>query len=87
MQFANVLIHYDSPWNPATKEQRDGRIHRIGSTHDSVTIYTMVTVGSIDETIQEVMKEKTALSNQLVENNAAGRNALKELMKLATAGD
>ncbi len=30
MQFCNILINYDLPWNPNRLEQRMGRIHRIG---------------------------------------------------------
>jgi len=32
MQFCNVEINYDLPWNPNRLEQRMGRIHRIGQT-------------------------------------------------------
>lgn len=49
IQFANTLVNYDSPWNPATFEQRAGRVHRIGSTHNVVDIISLVTLGTIDE--------------------------------------
>jgi ERCC4-related helicase len=38
LQFCNVLINYDLPWNPQVVEQRIGRIHRIGQKHE-VYIY------------------------------------------------
>lgn len=44
----------------------------------------MVSLGSIDEKIQEVLDEKKKLSNSLVENNQSGREALKVLMKSVT---
>ncbi|MCG8362281.1 MAG: DEAD/DEAH box helicase, partial [Pseudanabaenales cyanobacterium] len=34
IQFANVIVNYDLPWNPMKIEQRIGRIHRIGQTQD-----------------------------------------------------
>ena len=30
LQFTNMMINYDLPWNPNRIEQRFGRIHRIG---------------------------------------------------------
>jgi hypothetical protein len=37
LQHAGVVIHYDLPWNPMKLDQRNGRIHRIGQTRDTVT--------------------------------------------------
>ncbi|MGQ0764987.1 MAG: C-terminal helicase domain-containing protein [Gemmatimonadota bacterium] len=34
LQFCNVLVNYELPWNPMVVEQRIGRIHRIGQTRD-----------------------------------------------------
>lgn len=34
MQFCNIEINYDLPWNPNKLEQRMGRIHRIGQTRE-----------------------------------------------------
>lgn len=34
----NRMIHYDLPWNPIRKTQRQGRIVRIGSPHDRVFV-------------------------------------------------
>src|SRR5690606_24422881 len=35
LQFCNVLVNYELPWNPMIVEQRIGRIHRIGQTRDA----------------------------------------------------
>src|SRR6185437_4956210 len=35
LQFCNVLVNYELPWNPMVVEQRIGRIHRIGQTRDA----------------------------------------------------
>ena len=42
LQFAWLMINYDVPWNPARLEQRLGRIHRYGQTHDPVFIFNLV---------------------------------------------
>ncbi|RKZ80989.1 MAG: ATP-dependent helicase [Candidatus Parabeggiatoa sp. nov. 1] len=57
IQFANVIINYDLPWNPMRIEQRIGRIHRIGQTQD-VFIFNFCVKGSIEEYILRVLHDK-----------------------------
>ncbi|GAE47348.1 DEAD/DEAH box helicase [Mesobacillus boroniphilus] len=80
LQFANTLINYDSPWNPAVFEQRAGRVHRIGSTHSVVDIISLVTMGTIDEKIQETLEEKRKLGEAVIERNATERSAMNNLI-------
>lgn len=37
----HTLINYDLPWNPICKIQRQGRIVRVGSTHDEVSVLSL----------------------------------------------
>ena len=46
MQFSNIIINYDLPWNPMKIEQRCGRADRIGQTRD-VQIYNFIIEDSI----------------------------------------
>lgn len=41
LQFCHLMINYDIPWNPNRLEQRMGRIHRYGQTHE-VTVFNLV---------------------------------------------
>lgn len=41
LQFCNLMINYDIPWNPNRLEQRMGRIHRYGQTRE-VYVYNLV---------------------------------------------
>lgn len=41
LQFCNILINYDLPWNPNRLEQRMGRIHRYGQQRD-VFVFNIV---------------------------------------------
>jgi SNF2 family DNA or RNA helicase len=75
------LIHVDSPYNPAVFDQRNGRVHRIGGEHDSVNIIYLVTQGTIDERIQEILETKRKLPKQVVERNDNERVIMNNLMR------
>jgi SNF2 family DNA or RNA helicase len=51
MQFCNVVINYDLPWNPMRVEQRIGRIDRIGQKFDKLHIFNLCIIGSIEDRI------------------------------------
>jgi adenine-specific DNA-methyltransferase len=38
LQFCSLVVNYDLPWNPQRIEQRIGRCHRYGQTHDVVVV-------------------------------------------------
>lgn len=42
LQEASVVVHLDLPWNPARLDQRVGRVRRMGSTHATVSVYTVL---------------------------------------------
>jgi len=58
MQFCNVVINYDLPWNPMRVEQRIGRIDRIGQKFDKLHIFNLCIVGSIEDRIYIRLYEK-----------------------------
>jgi SNF2 family DNA or RNA helicase len=62
----DVLIQYDLPWNPSVAEQRAGRIHRIGSTFDHVTVINMMTNETIDEAIYKTLEKKAAVGEAII---------------------
>eukprot|EP01083_Nonionella_stella_P133653 406355_1 len=47
---ADVVIHYDSDWNPQADLQAQDRAHRIGQTRP-VHVYRLVTEGTVEERI------------------------------------
>jgi len=51
LQIADTLINFELPWNPAKKNQRIGRIDRLGQKSSKLTIYNMITRNSIEEQI------------------------------------
>ena len=57
MQFCNVEINYDIPWNPTRLEQRMGRIHRIGQ-YRKAYYYNFVLRDTLDGHILSKLLEK-----------------------------
>lgn len=66
---ANCCINIDLPWNPAVLEQRIGRIYRLGQKRP-ITVYNLVTQGSIEERIAGLIGEKKALFSGLFEGTS-----------------
>lgn len=58
LQFCWIMINYDVPWNPARLEQRMGRIHRYGQTHDPVVILNLVAPSTREGRVLKVLLEK-----------------------------
>ena len=51
LQVADTLINFELPWNPAKKNQRIGRIDRLGQKSNRLTIYNLITRNSIEQQI------------------------------------
>jgi hypothetical protein len=49
-----TLINFDLPWNPTRLEERKGRIQRIGKLNDTVYVYNMRYLGSVEDRVHEV---------------------------------
>jgi len=69
----STVIFLDSPWNRANKEQAEDRAHRIG-TKSNVTIITLVTKGTIDERIEELIYQKGVMADLLVDGKLPDTN-------------
>ncbi|MCM1226409.1 MAG: DEAD/DEAH box helicase [Clostridium sp.] len=63
---ANNVIFADEPWTPADKVQCEDRTHRIGADAP-VNIYTIITKGTIDETVHKIVYDKQDISNFIVD--------------------
>ena len=62
---ADTVIHYDMWWNPAVENQATDRVHRIGQKQ-SVSVYKLVTLGTIEEKIVEMQNRKKGLVKKIV---------------------
>ncbi|WP_420793861.1 DEAD/DEAH box helicase [Pseudomonas fontis] len=68
---ADTVIHYDPWWNPAAENQATDRAYRIGQ-EKPVFVYKMITRGTVEEKIQQLQLEKSALAAGVLEGRAAG---------------
>lgn len=59
LQFCNVVVNYDLPWNPMKIEQRIGRVDRIGQMREVLAI-NFELVGTVEMRVREVLEEKLA---------------------------
>lgn len=72
---ADHVVHVDRWWNPAVEEQATDRAYRIGQTRP-VQVHRMVTRGTVEEKIAELLTRKRALADAVL---SKGEAALTEL--------
>lgn len=62
---ATNVIHYDLWWNPAVEDQATDRTYRIGQ-NNNVMVHRLITLGTFEEKIDEMIKKKKELVNMAV---------------------
>ncbi|MCA9698862.1 MAG: DEAD/DEAH box helicase, partial [Myxococcales bacterium] len=79
---ADYVLHLDPWWNPAVEDQATDRAHRIGQTRP-VTVYRLISVGTIEEKILALHERKRELADDILDG-LGGDEALDldELMAL-----
>jgi len=84
---ANV-IHYDLWWNPAVESQATDRAFRIGQKQN-VMVHRMITKGTLEEKIDDMIRSKRALANLTVSSGEKwiGDLSDKDLKNMITLGD
>ena len=60
LQFSNIIINYDLPWNPMKIEQRCGRADRIGQKRD-VHIYNFIVADTVENRVRDVLETKLSV--------------------------
>ncbi len=72
---ANHVFHFDRWWNPAVENQATDRAYRIGQTR-TVHVHKFVCVGTLEERIDQMIEQKTALADNVI---SSGEQWLTEL--------
>ncbi|CAJ0918893.1 15925_t:CDS:10 [Entrophospora sp. SA101] len=62
---ADTVIFYDSDWNPTVDQQAMDRAHRLGQTKQ-VTVYRLITKGTIEERILQRAKQKDEIQRVVI---------------------
>ncbi len=62
---ANHVFHIDRWWNPAIESQATDRAYRIGQSR-RVQVHKFITLGTLEEKIDEMMERKKGLSEQII---------------------
>lgn len=61
LQFCNLVVNYDLPWNPQRVEQRIGRCHRYGQQRDVLVINFLNRMNAADARLFELLEKKLNL--------------------------
>ncbi len=70
---ANYMIFIDTPWTDGAFQQASDRVHRIGSGKP-VFVYNLICSNTIDEKVLEILKDKAALSDFIVDDEISPRS-------------
>jgi superfamily II DNA/RNA helicase len=61
LQFCNLVVNFDLPWNPQRLEQRIGRCHRYGQQRDVLVINFLNRQNAADARLYELLEKKLNL--------------------------
>jgi SNF2 family DNA or RNA helicase len=84
LQFSQYVFLFDRWWNPAVEDQAINRAHRIGAA-GAVTVTRYLSVDTIEERIDEVLRSKRDLSDTILsqaEPPASGGLTAEEIFAL-----
>ncbi|KAG0198526.1 putative DNA helicase ino80 [Mortierella sp. GBA30] len=70
---ADTVIFYDSDWNPTVDQQAMDRAHRLGQTRQ-VTVYRLITRGTIEERILQRAKQKDEIQKVVISGGEFKQN-------------
>lgn len=76
---ADYVVHLDPWWNPAIEDQASDRAYRIGQ-HKPVTVYRLISAGTIEEKIIELHQTKKNMADALLEGGDISASLSREEM-------
>ncbi len=70
LQMADTVINFELPWNPAKKNQRIGRIDRVGQRSKHLTVLNLITQNSIEMRIASGLMLKQNLFEGVLDTDS-----------------
>ncbi|MCC5904984.1 MAG: DEAD/DEAH box helicase [Balneolaceae bacterium] len=70
LQVADTVINFELPWNPAKKNQRIGRINRLGQKKKNLTVINLITKASIETKIAAGLNLKQNLFEGVLDSGS-----------------
>ncbi len=83
---ASYVVLFDPWWNPAVEAQAIDRTHRIGQTQN-VMAYRLLVKDSIEEKIRQLQKQKSALADDVLGEDAGSALTLADFKFLLGEAD
>ena len=71
-------MHVDAPWRPRDIEQQNGRGYRQGNTTGTLDVYNMVTKGSLDTGLWNVLETKAIAIRQVMDGSDKATREIEE---------
>ena len=65
LQFCNLVVNYDLPWNPQRIEQHIGRCHRYGQKHNVVVVNFLNRSNQADDRVPVAPRQVSAVRRNL----------------------
>ena len=87
---ADIVIFFDSDWNPQMDLQAQQRAHRIGQ-HKPVTVYRLISSGTVESVMLQRAEEKMRCINTVMkeadgdDNSRFNRGSLKEVFQIGAS--
>jgi len=73
-----AIVHVDAPWRPRDIEQQNGRGYRPGNTTGELEVYNLVTKGSLDTGLWNVLETKANSIRQVMDGSDRATRQIEE---------
>jgi SNF2 family DNA or RNA helicase len=81
LQMADTVINFELPWNPAKKNQRIGRINRIGQKSENLTVINFIAKKSIETRIASGLSLKESLFESVL-----NKGSVQDVVDFSSSG-